>query len=169
MTGIEDTDGWEGCNNRDEVLDVLADQQAGRDALAATMRANAQHLTEQEESLDNARAAFMDVMYPVIEAWGDVPGTNVPCGAMRSTNWMYESLSDKGIWFRHDCTDHGYDLAVSESFLLPWEFITGPQETAEALAQRLRQERAEVAQQQLERAQQALIRAQAELEEAEKS
>ena len=144
-------------------------EQETRDALAVRIREAGEHITSHEEWLAAEQDSFMDVMYPLIEAWAAVPGADVPCGAARSTHWKYEGISNSGIHFMHNCQDHGYDLMDYEYFVLPWEFITGPQEAAEALSQRLRQERAEVAQAQLERDQAALIRAQAAVEEAMKA
>ena len=144
-------------------------EQETRDALAVRIREAGEHITSHEARLEEERLSFMDVMYPLIEAWAAVPGADVPCGAARSTHWKYEGISNSGIHFMHNCQDHGYDLMDYEYFVLPWEFITGPQEAAEALSQRLRQERAEVAQAQLERAQTALLRAQAAVEEAMKA
>jgi len=144
-------------------------EQETRDALAVRIREAGEHITSHEEWLAAEQDSFMGVMLPLLEAWGEVPGADVPCGALPSTGWKYSHLSDKGIHFEHNCQDHGYDLMDYEYFVLPWEFITGPQEAAEALSQRLRQERAEVAQAQLERAQAALIRAQAAVEEAMKA
>lgn len=49
----------------------------------------------------------------------------IPC-AVNGTGWEVEYVGTDGITFTHDCRDHGYDLACTESFTLPGDYVRDP-------------------------------------------
>jgi hypothetical protein len=62
------------------------------------------------------------------------PGVRVPCdpgtylrARGRTTPWEVSGFDEQGVHFTHDCRDHGYDLACTESVVLPAAYIRDPE------------------------------------------
>jgi hypothetical protein len=59
------------------------------------------------------------------------PGIRIPCGVSTSRGrpipWEVSGFDGQGVSFTHDCRDHGYDLACTESVVLPAAYIRDPE------------------------------------------